>query len=465
MTAPAQPDVALSALSARGQRPPHATILGWLVLLLVAGSLLRLGLWAVYGPVAYPDTGTYMVVAKSILAGDFTEYEGRRPPGYPLVLALAGLSPDRAWAIQSLMGLATSVLLFYVVFTLTRSPGVAALGGMTYNANLSQLFFEANLLAETTATFAITLVVAVFLACEQRLRDKRRVWRWGLVLGLIAAFATLTRPQFIFLPLLLAVLIGYAAYREGARVWSSAGWVGLTCLTSTVLILGWCWFNYAKVGYFTISTQTGIYLMDHTLAFIELAPDRYATIRDIYVRHRDQKLARRGLHNAVWEGLPEAMAATGLSLPALSKQFAHMSVEMFARHPVRYAGGVVRAWVDFWPAPIYWQPAMLRNLFVGQFLRVAWRLEQPMLRLANAIFLVLVAVVALSPALRQLIHWDLGLSTLASVVLITSVVQAVGIWAENARYAIPVQPLVIVIILSVAVRWLDALVREGRPSR
>ena len=181
------------------------------------------------------------------------------------------------------MGLAISVLLFYIAFALTRRPGFAALAGMTYNLNLSQLFFEANLISETTTTLATTGVAALLLLSYQRIRDNGRVWPWLLGVGLVAAFATLTRPQFIFLPLLIATLIGYASHtRAGARAWRSAGRVGLVFLASIVPILGWCWFNYAKVGYFTLSTQTGIFLMEHSLAFIELAPDRYATIRDIY---------------------------------------------------------------------------------------------------------------------------------------------------------------------------------------
>lgn len=446
MTVAAQPQSAPSA--------PAPVITRWLILLLIAGSVLRLGLWAIYEPVAYPDTGTYMRPAQNILTRDFSTYDGRRPPGYPLVLAIAGLSPDVTWALQMLMGLAISVLLFYVAFALTRRAGLAALAGMTYNLNLSQLFFEANLVSETTATLATTGVAALLLVSYKRIRDKRRVWPWLLGLGLLAAFATLTRPQFVFLPLLIATVIGYASRgRTGTGVWRSAGCVALAFLTSTAPILGWCWFNYANVGFFTISTQTGLNLMGHSLAFIELAPDRYATIRDIYLRHRDEKRAQTGGHAAIWEGVPEAMAATGLSLPALSNQLTRMSIEMFVQHPVRYANGVVHAWADFWMAPMEWQPGRLRLPSVRRFIQLAWRLvEQPMVRLVNAIFVGLFAAVIISPALRRRLRWDLGLTTLAAIVLGTSLVQALAIWVDNARYAIPVQPLVIMIVLCAAQR-------------
>lgn len=434
-----------------GGRPQRVTTLRWLVVLLLAGLALRFGMWAIYEPVVYPDTGTYMRPAQNILDRDFSTYDGRRPPGYPLVLAIAGLSPDRVWVVQSLMGLATSFLLFYIALATTRRPGFATLIGMTYNLNLSQLFFEANLISESTATFAIVAVAALLFVSYERIRAERHVWLWLFFLGLVSAFATLARPQFIFLPLLIGTLIGYACYTcKGSTAWRSAGRVGLVFLTSIVPVLGLCWFNYAKVGFFTISTQTGLYLMDHALAFIELAPDRYATIRDIYLPHRDEKRATTGRQDAVWEGLPEAMAATGLSLPALSNELMRMSIEMFIRHPLRYASGVIQAWVDFWPSPMYWEPAKLRLPLVRRFVQLGWRLEQPIVRLANAIFVALVVAVTLVPALRRRLGWDLGLTTLAAIVLLTSIVQALAIWVENARYAIPVQPLVITIVLCVA---------------
>jgi hypothetical protein len=195
-------------------------------------------------------------------------------------------------------------------------------------------------------------------------------------------------------------------------------------------------------------------MMDHTLAFIELAPDRYATIRDIYLRHRDEERARTGRHNVSWKGVPDAMAATGLSLPALAMELERMSKEMFMRHPLLYARGVTQAWVDFWPAPMYWQPTVLRIPSVARFIELTWRLEQPLVRLANAVFVGLVAVVMLSPALRQRLRWDITLTTLAAIILLTSLVQALANWSENARYAISVQPLVILIVLSTAVRQL-----------
>ena len=201
----------------------------------------------VYEPVAYPDTVPTCARRKTSWQEISPPTMHAGPPGtrsYSPSLAYRPTAPgrsSRSWVWQPLSSS------FYVAFTTTRRPGFAALVGMTYNLNLSQLFFEANLISESTATFAVSGVAALLLVSYQRLRDKGRAWPWLLLLGLLAAFATLARPQFIFLPLLIATLIGYASYtRAGARAWRSAGCAGLVFLTSIVPILGWCWFNYVE---------------------------------------------------------------------------------------------------------------------------------------------------------------------------------------------------------------------------
>ncbi len=72
----------------------------WLILLLILGSALRLGFWFIGEPTAFPDTGTYIEVAKQLVSGDFSNYQGRRTPGYPLLLILAQLSPHAVWIIH-----------------------------------------------------------------------------------------------------------------------------------------------------------------------------------------------------------------------------------------------------------------------------------------------------------------------------------------------------------------------------
>ncbi|HXG05455.1 MAG TPA: hypothetical protein VNO23_18835 [Candidatus Binatia bacterium] len=433
----------------------------WLLVLLLSSVALRVGLWLVSEPVEHPDTGTYERVAAHLLSGDFTGYEGRRPPGYPAVMALAGLSRPGTFALQMLFGCMIAGLLFYLGLALTGRPGFAALAGMTYNLNLAQLFFEANLLSETTATLAVTAACALLVRVFKATSAGQAVAGLLLLLGAISGFAVLTRPQFAYLPLLAATLVAWAAHRHGRLTPLRVGARATLVLgPSLALVLGWATFNYARVGFFTLSTQAGLALFDHSLAFIELAPDRWAHIRDVAIRHRDARLAAGNGHAASWDALPELLATTGLTLPALSRELERLSVEMFLRHPVRYGIGVAHAWVDFWMAPNYWRLERLRTPALAPWLRAVWSVEQPLLRLANAAFLGLVVGAVLMPGVRRMLRLDPALAALAAAVLLASLTQAAAIWVENARYAIPVQPLVVLCVLVAALRLAESRLRQ-----
>jgi len=437
------------------------TTRGWFLALLAVSLALRAGLWWVYEPIEHPDTGTYEAVAAHLAARDFTGYEGRRPPGYPAVIALAGLSRPGTFALQLVEGCLIAALLFAIGLTLTGRPAVAALAGMTYNLNLAQLFFEANLLSETTATLAVTAASALLLAAIRTGRAGLPPAGRLVLLGAVTGFAVLTRPQFAYLPLLAAAVVAWVARRHGGLTLARAGTrAALVAAPALALVVGWAAFNASRVGVFTLSTQAGLALFDHSLAFIELAPDRWAHIRDVALRYRDAKRAATGSHAAAWDALPELLATTGLGLPALSRELERMSVEMFLRHPLRYAVGVAHAWVDFWMAPNYWRLERLRAPTLRVVLRAAWRLEQPLLRLANLLFVALAAALVVSGTLRRRLGAGVELASLVAVVLLASFAQAAAIWVENARYAIPVQPLVVLVVVVTALR----LAGQGEPA-
>jgi hypothetical protein len=435
----------------------------WLLLLIIAGLGLRAGLWISYEPMAFDDTPTYVTVARELLTADFSGYEGRRTPGYPVLIALGGLQPRNVWALQMLAGITISVLLFHIAFVMTKRPALAFAAGMSYNLNLAQLFFEANLLSETAGTLGIVAVTAATIDTHRRIREHRPVTAALAILAVLAGVTALTRPQFVFLPFLLGALVAYASLRaDQPRVRAALTNSTIAVLPGILLLLGWCSFNYAKVGFFTLSTQTGIGLMDQSGAFVELAPDRYAKIRDIYVRHRDAKLAASGhSRHVIWEIVPELRAATGLSLPALSSELQHMSVGLFVRHPLRYARGVVHGWIDFWLAPNYWRLDRLTPVSLQPTLNAIWWVEHWVLRLGNAAFVVLLVLVVLSPAIRRRTGWDLDLSTIAAIVIFSATVQALAEYGENARFAIPIQGLVVLLLLIVGFRRAQARHTEG----
>jgi len=223
-------------------------------------------------------------------------------------------------------------------------------------------------------------------------------------------------------------------------------------------VLAWSGFNYFRHDYFTLSTFMGINLTNHTIAFVESVAQRHRETADILIRYREQKIQRTGRHAmAVWEALPELQAATGQSRTQISKQLASLSVRLILRHPLGYAQSVLHAWKDFWMVPILWAPDKLESVSVRRALVAIWEMEKWLLRILNASFLVLVflAVVRLPRRARK--AWNLQLTTVAAVILGSSLLQALVEYGENPRYAVTVEPLVILVIAVLAYRFLLAM--------
>ena len=424
----------------------------WLILLLILGSALRLGFWFIGEPTAFPDTGTYIEVAKQLVSGDLSNYQGRRTPGYPLLLILAQLSPHAVWIIQMLAGLAISMCLFYMAYELTGKHGFAFLMGMTYNVNLGQLFFEANLIPETETTLFVTSTAALLALIHRRFRDRSSGWILILA-GTLAGGAVMARPQFVFLPLLLGIFIGY-----GSLIYARSNWrvalarAVIAAGPGIFMILAWSSFNYFHVGHFTLSTQTGVGLMEHTIAFAELAPERYRTVRDVLVKHRDLHLAETGRYTATWEALPELKKVTGLALPALDKELLKVSTSLIAAHPFRYAALVGDAWVSFW---LVSNPKGIEDVkpqVLNELLNWSWRFEHPLLRSINAVFLVFLVVAMLSRRFRQQTNWGFIFTAVSAVAVFSSILQALAVGVDNTRYGVTIQPLVVLIVMTAVYR-------------
>ena len=74
-------------------------------------------------------------------------------------------------------GLLISALLFYLTLQLTNRAWWAALLGMTYNLDLAQLFYEANLTSETMTTLAVTGTVSLLFFVSGQLYRGARIRR------------------------------------------------------------------------------------------------------------------------------------------------------------------------------------------------------------------------------------------------------------------------------------------------
>ncbi len=422
----------------------------YFLLLMVAGLVLRIAMAAGYEPYSVPDTNTYIQAARDLVAGDFTIGQGRRTPGYPALIVLAGDQPSQMMLANLALGLAMSAVLFAITVLLTGSAGLGLAVGLVNELNLQQLFQQGTLATETLSALSVGAALLAFLSVVRQLRAGRPAWGSSLLLGLLVGFAILVRPQFLLLAVTFPALLVYAA--SGLR-WPTRRALGSAALATAppvAMVLAWCAVIYTQIGVFTLSTQSGFGMVNHTIDYIERAPERYAPVRDVLIRTREARIAEVGhARNTIWYAWPEIHRVTGWSLPEASRQLQRMCAEMIVHDPLRYARSVASAWVDFWTVPISWRLEGLRPAAFVEPLQSLWWIEHKLLRLSNLVMVLLVLGVTVSGRLRRAVRWDVGLTAIAATVLGSSLIQALADQGASSRYALPTQALV-VLLLAVA---------------
>jgi hypothetical protein len=454
------------------QRLCNASTRSTVIFVIAFGLVARILLWRFYGPAIFNDSLTYWRLANLILES-WSSYDGTRVPVYPFFLALVG-SNAMVVVLQLGMGIFITMGLFYIAWAITRKAWFAALAAMAHQLNLGQLFFEASILTETMATFWVILAL-VCLVYGMTASQPRKLWL-ALLAGTASALALLTRPLFIVLPPWLCVwmvvawqsepllILRHSKIMKGLMGWLHwlqrtirRQWLDLVLFWAPVfgLVLGWMGFIHHQYGDWALSTMTGYHLIQHTGAFFEYVPDEYAALRDVYLEHRDARIAQFGTQaNTIWEAIPQMMQASGLNFYDLSRAVTRISVNLIWEHPDLYFRSIINGWWLFWRAPVYWSSDALRmpettvKLLSIMIHSVVW-IQRIFLFAFNLLFILTPAFLFFQIRyyrrngirFRQQARWIWIF--LLGLVWLVSFLQAVLDHGDNPRFLIPLQSLVV----------------------
>ena len=429
------------------------SLAAWAGIVAATGFLLRLVLWLAYEPVSYSDSFSYRRLAEAILDG-WGRYDGTRTPGYPLFLAAVG--PDQqVWLVQMGLGLGTTMLFFAMAWLISRRAWFAGLVGLAHTLNLGQLFFEANLITETLATFLVTAALAgTFLWLT---RPERQTFWLAVLISTSASLAWLTRPLFIYLPFWLLLFVALAPSRAQAtpeitRASWRAGLAGLSIswgkaaayLVPALVILG-LWASYIQGRYhvWSLSVMSGYHLMQHAGNFFELLPDEEAALRDTYLKYRGAQIEETGTQtNTIWDAIPEMQQVSGLNFYSLSRKLGDLSLQLITDHPDLYLQNAAKGWWFFWRAPVYWSPEAFESRAIRSGLDITILVQRGLLFGCNLLFVVTSLAAVFWGRARRI--WRLGspLWCLAGTIWIASVLQTLLDHGDNPRFLVPLQSLV-----------------------
>jgi len=271
----------------------------------------------------------------------FGDYDFTRTPGFPLIMLLA--RPDMQtlnWntsdftnvvIIHMGMGILMPVILYFFLNWTTKKY-IAVMFSLLYSIYLPPIYFEYAIVTETTALFFFTLMMFLFV-----LYEKQQKASYLLLLGLCTSLLVLTKPQSIYLPLVIGIYLIY----KFLKVKKGIKHVVLYALPNFILIGGWIIFFSMHTGTINLSTLGGNASFSKAdYCCFEKIPKNFENdeikqvLIDIYLERRNEVAKNNG--NTFWtiwnsEMQKEMGILTGLTYAQRSKIFGEIAKETFKR--------------------------------------------------------------------------------------------------------------------------------------
>ena len=407
--------------------------------LIIFAALLAIGIrvilaWS-YAPLYGNDSPSYAALGEMIQTGSFSNYDGRRTPGYPLFMLLLGYNNHLIRLFQHLCGL-ISIFLVYKVLRLelpARScwPLLILMG-----FSIQFPFYESIIQTEALSVLAIMASLYFFSAPTTHPISNLTV------ASLIASVGALIRPHLI---ILVPIYIGlYAIQHRHSFRRIITGGVSLA-LPFVILVGGWVGFNYITISRVTFTTLPKGDLIAHMIHYVSDADDKYGEVKYAFekaftVKRESVDIAddnRAGYTSYAGQLLRERGITNKLDL---ADTIHSMAVDLIKKHPFIYFKEVLSAWLRFWRVHIIiYAECFPKNSFLYDIALYLWLPIKCLWLVINSIFVLFIPLFLLlimTPERRRL------LVTIYCLLLGASASQALTQYYDNARFAVPFQPLV-----------------------
>lgn len=407
-------------------------------ILIVFAIVARVFLATHYGPVIAGDSHGYLALASMLQTQDFTGYNAWRTPGYPWFLNLFDKASNSVVIAQNVLGLLNVFLVAFVCWKLTRKPVLSFVLGVFLFFSLNLLFLDEYYLTESLATFLFS--VCVFWMILDFSCKTRWAWPFSLLGGLSVALLTLTRPQYIALipAVVFVLLLIRLLVRPSPSVWAR---LAVFLVSSNLPIVALLVFNQIHIGRFTLSTTSDYNLIHHTIPFIEAAeradPDHLYIPHLIKVREEAWDLVRASGDNRSFIKIPSVDV-----IPAVV--YHELSVEAIKQCPGKYLASVVNAWLRFWRVALIYDADYAHSEIIRQATPAVWRIQKVLWLFCNAVFLSSALLVPFTIFVKRKLGW---FECVTIAIIAVSVLQALVEYADNSRFAIPMEPIIALMAL------------------
>lgn len=278
------------------------------------------------------DTHDY-VEAANIISNGYQQITFRVPV-YPLLLIATNSVSQLSVSLFFVQYLLYFISVFLLVAAMLQSgldkKLVFIVTLLLVSPLLVQMVYQA--MTEALSFALVNTIFAIYVLVKAKYKF--------LLLGLLAAMVTLTRPSFQLTSLLMTALFFVT---EKSKLSSFMFFIAF----ATPIFL-FSFFNKQRFNFFGITPATGWHLTTKTALFIEDWPDK--NMRPLMIRERNENLVNKSSHTGsmfVWSLPPLLQDSLRQNYVEVSKYMMKNNVALIKSHPLEYLSAVGRSLVDY----------------------------------------------------------------------------------------------------------------------
>jgi len=414
-----------------------------LLYLLIIGFAVRLLIFFLIYPSesSFPDSGSYFRLAKKLSTMSLEGYDGKRSPGYPLLILFAFGKVKLAVVYQFLIGTICSIVWYKTLINFKFSAKQSLYVAIFLQSFLNVFFYETAILLESLSLFCVSVVI--YYITHPKYKNGGTI-KQELVLGLILGFLVLIKPFFAYIPFLIYGLFTLKEFRVNRLISKKL----ILLVFPLVVYFGWSYINKLNTGYFVSTTFLGLNLAQNCVYFAEKAPEEYQWIGKPYAKYRDKTIAEeRDVAMSIWNAYGEGKAFDhyNLSFEELSHEFGEFAKATIAANPKDYIKQVVlRSGFDFWKPSIDWNQDNFRFNSAFQIFSTIWAIQQVILIGITIAFICISVIIVFRSFKKREIDMTV---ILISFVLTPAILQALVTYGTNSRYSYPFDFIMVFVLL------------------
>ena len=419
-----------------------------IALLLIYAIAVRLIFVCFYGAITLtPDSYDYLALADTITNFDWSNYDGKRTPGFPIFISLFGGNLTVLIGFQIILGVLTTVLLFNITRHITKTTNLAFWTAIIYTSFVNVVLFDFAVLTENISAFV--LLLTIWHIIKSNLFNHQASIKHYILLSLLFGWLYMIRPFFIYIPVGFALFFIVKQFKTDLKYSLIKSLITLSVpLLSYVL---WNNYNLKTIGHFTNTQYFGINLAQTATPFFEKAVTNDTLIKTILVKHRDslKQYNPDRIAMSVWFAHQELLDKTKLTEVELSHRLSLISKDLFKKHPELYLKQVGISWLLFWgnKSSFYWNNTKVKNSYFRLGIIATWLyLQRYLLLIINVFFIIFSFKKIYLFFKNKCTNYDVNLFIIC-IVLSASLAQALVAFGNNSRFCYPYFALIVYFVM------------------